>query len=101
MKFCLKNDKANDGLSVNLDCSTAQKPRYKALAGEREFDIQIISHLSETDSTHGKEMHTPDEIIKQRDFVVGRLKSGAPTQFDYCHFRDFDETPFDLIQARS
>ena len=48
-----------------------------ALAGEREFDIQIISHLSETDSTHGKEMHTPDEIIKQRDFVVGRLKSGA------------------------
>ena len=101
MKFCLDKVRANDGLSVNLDCSTAQKPRYKALAGEREFDIQIISHLSETDSTHGKEMHTPDEIIKQRDFVVGRLKSGAPTQFDYWQLRDFDETAIDLSQARA
>jgi hypothetical protein len=101
MKFCLKNDKANDGLSVNLDCSTAQSPRYKALAGEREFDIQIISHLSETDSTHGKEIHTPDEIIKQRDFVVGRLKSATPAQFDYWQLRDFDETAIDLSQARA
>jgi Trypsin-like peptidase domain len=101
MKFCLKNDKANDGLSVNLDCSTAQSPRYKALAGEREFDIQIISHLSETDSTRGKEIHTPDEIIKQRDFVVGRLKSATPAQFDYWQLRDFDETAIDLSQARA
>ena len=80
MKFCLENDKANDGLSVSLDCSMARRLRYKALAGEREFDVQIISHLTEMDSPHGKDTHTPDEIIKQRDFVVGKLKSSAPAR---------------------
>ena len=101
MKFCLENEKAKDGLSVNLDCSTAQRLRYKALAGEHEFDIQIISHLSEMDSTHGKDQHTPDEIIKQRDFVVGKLKSKAPVHFDYWQLRDFDENAIDLSQARA
>ena len=101
MKFCLENDKANDGLSVSLDCSTARGLRYKALAGEREFDVQIISHLTEMDSTHGKDMHTPDEIIKQRDFVVGRLKSSAPARFDYWQLSDFNESAIDLNQARA
>jgi len=32
------------------------------------------------DSPHGKDTHTPDEIIKQRDFVVGKLKSSAPAR---------------------
>jgi hypothetical protein len=63
MKFCLENHKANDGLSVSLARSMARRLRYKALAGEREFDVQIISHLTEMDSTHGKDTHTPDEII--------------------------------------
>ena len=71
MKFCLDKVRANHGLSVNLDCSTAQKPRYKALAGEREFDIQIISHLSETDSTHGKEMHTMKSLSSATSSSAG------------------------------
>jgi len=91
MKFCLEGDKETDGLAVNVDCSSGRDGvRYRALNGDREFDIQVVSHLNEADSTSGKETHTPDEIIKQRDFVVGKLKGGPGVPFPYWQLRDFD-----------
>jgi len=101
-KFCLESYKGNSGLSVSVDCSTARDGiRYKALNGDREFEIQIISYLKETDSTQGKDIHTPDEIIKQRDFVVGKLKSPATATFSYWPLRDFDESTFDMNEPRA
>jgi len=101
MKFCLAKHKADYGLSVNLDCSADTRARYRARAAGREFDIEIVSHLSEMESTRGKDSHTPDEIIKQRDFVVGRLRGAAPARFDYWRTRDFDESAIDLKQPRA
>lgn len=98
MKFCLAQNKAADGLAVRLDCALGAGARYKALAAGREFDIEVVSHLSEMESTRGKDAHTPDEIIKQRDFVVGRLKGAAPARFNYWRARDFDESAIDLKQ---
>lgn len=91
MKFCLEGDKETDGLAVNVDCSSGRDGvRYRALNGDREFDIQVVSHLNEADSTSGKDTHTPDEIIKQRDFVVGKLKGGPGVPFPYWQLTDFD-----------
>lgn len=101
MKFCLAQHRADDGLSVNLDCSSGSRARYKALAAGHEFDIEVVSHLSEDASTRGKDAHTPDEIIKQRDFVVGRLKGAAPGSFAHWRARDFDENVIDLNQPRA
>jgi hypothetical protein len=84
MKSCLANDRETSPLSVGVDCSGGSKAiRYKAVNADREFDIEIISHLNELDSTSGKDHHTPDEIIKQKNFVIGRLKHGAQDSFDY------------------
>jgi S1-C subfamily serine protease len=91
MKFCLETHKETDGLAVNVDCSDGRDGiRYRALNGDREFEIQVVSHLNEADSTNGKDKHTPDEIIKQRDFVVGKLKGANGGAFPYWKLRDFD-----------
>jgi hypothetical protein len=52
--------------------------------------------LFEADSTNGKETHTPDEIIKQRDFVVGKLKTDATKSFSFWRLKDFDQTVIDV-----
>jgi len=96
MKHCLASERENSGLSVKVDCSTARPGvRYVAINEGREFPIEVISYLKEMDSTSGKEKHTPDDIIKQRDFVVGKLKSDG-VMFSFWHVRDFDETAIDI-----
>jgi S1-C subfamily serine protease len=102
MKFCLENEKGENGLSVNVDCSTAHDGmKYVAVNGDREFEIQVISHLNEADSTSGKDIHTPDEIIKHRDFIIGKLKANEGHPFTYWQLRDFDENLINVGAARA
>ena len=96
MKYCLQSQKQTSGFAVAVDCSVAEpqsfplgRLRYKAENGDHEFDIQILSYLKEEDATAGKDFHTPDEIIKHRDFVVGRLTAEADRRFSYWEMRDF------------
>jgi len=97
MKYCLQAQKGNSGLSVRIDCSTARPAvRYVAENDGREFQIDIISYLKEADSTNGKERHTPDEIIKQRDFVIGKLKTETTSSFSFWKLRDFDQASIDV-----
>jgi hypothetical protein len=97
MKHCLAAQRETNGLSVRVDCSTARPDvRYVAVNNDKEFPIEILSHLKEADSTNGKEIHTPDEIIKQRDFVVGKLRTEAPRTFAFWRLRDFDPTSVDV-----
>jgi len=97
MKYCLESQKETSRFSVSVDCSTAHpRMRYKAQNDNKEFEIQILSHLKEKDSTNGKNIHTPNEIIKQRDFVIGRLKAGTEMRFSHWELRDFEEGTISL-----
>jgi Trypsin-like peptidase domain len=90
MQYCLLNQKRLSRFAESTDCSTAHpRVRYKAHNQNSEFDVEIISHLREEDSTNGKSFHTPDEIIKQRDFVIGKLKAQPGTRFAYWQLSDF------------
>ena len=51
------------------------------------------------ESTRGKETHTPDEIMTQKDFVIGKLKSDKTT-FLYWRVRDFEDGTVDADGAR-
>jgi hypothetical protein len=96
MKYCLEAQRQSSGLSVKVDCSTARPNlRYIAQNDDREFEIEITSHLREADSTNGKGKHTPDEIIKQRDFVIAKLKTDGAARFSYWQVRDFDQKRID------
>lgn len=96
MKHCLTGQRESSGLSVKVDCSTTRpNVRYVAINEGREFPVEVISHLKEVESTSGKENHTPDEIIKQRDFVIGKLKTDT-TKFSYWRLRDFDHGAIDV-----
>ncbi len=58
MKFCLESQKEKSRFSASVDCSAGPSAiRYKAENGDREFEVQIISHLKEVDSTNGKDIH--------------------------------------------
>lgn len=97
MKFCLGDQKEISRFSSGVDCSTTRPGiRYKAENGGREFEIQILSHLKEAESTKGKDIHTPDEIIKQKDFVIGKLKADSAIHFAHWQLRDFDENGVNL-----
>src|SRR5205814_8320850 len=101
MKFCLESQKEKSRFSASVDCSAGPSAiRYKAENGDREFEVQIISHLKEVDSTNGKDIHTPDEIIKHRDFVVGKLKSDGAIRFSHWDLRDFEENKINQIPVR-
>ncbi len=90
MKYCLQSHRQTSGFSVNVDCSSANgRVRYKAQNGDDEYDIEVLSHLTEEDSTNGKDHHSPDEIIKNRDFVIGKLKGQPMQRFPYWPVRDF------------
>jgi Trypsin-like peptidase domain len=97
MKHCLENQKEKASFSGGLNCS-AEHPvlRYKALNGNQEFEIEIISHLKERDSISRTSSQTPDETIKQRDFVIGKLKADPKAVFRYWPIRDFREGTIDL-----
>jgi hypothetical protein len=92
MKYCLATRRETSGLSVPVDCSrTRPEFRYIAENEEREFEIEVTSYLREADSTNGKEKHTPDEILKHKDFVIARLKTSGRERFSYWRLRDFDQ----------
>jgi len=97
MKYCLENQKGRSRLSTGINCS-AQHPalRYKAQNGEAEYEIEVISSLKEQDSINGKSTQTPDETIKHRDFVIGRLKAEPQARFPYWQVRDFKEGTINL-----
>lgn len=102
MKYCLLGHKEVSRFSKSIDCSAAQlRLRYKASNSDREFDVEIISHLSEADSTNGKSIHTPDEIIKQRDFVIGKLKAPSGIRFSYWQLADFKQGAVSLSNPRA
>ena len=102
MKYCLQAQRDTSGLDVRIDCSIVHpRLRYIAINDGKEFEIQIISYLNEADSTKGKESHAPDEIIKQRDFVICKLKTDAAAPFPYWNLRDFDEGSIDLKNPRA
>src|SRR5262245_18178513 len=92
MRYCLLGQTEVNRFAGSVDCSSAEahpRVRYKAQNGDQEFQIEILSHLSEADSTNGKNVHTPDEIIKQRDFVIGKLRTQPSTRFSHWELPDF------------
>ena len=97
MKYCLAAQRDHSGLSVQIDCSSHADLRYVAVNNGQEFPIEIIAHLTESQSTNGKETHSPDEILKQRDFVVGKIKAEPSHTFNFWRLRDFDQTSIDVI----
>jgi hypothetical protein len=102
MRYCLLGQREVNRFAESVDCSIAQpRVRYKALNGDREFEIQILSHLTEQDSTNGKTIHTPDEIIKQRDFVIGKLKTQPGTRLSYWELPDFEQGTVSLSNPRA
>jgi hypothetical protein len=102
MQYCLLSQKEISRFSKSVDCSNAQsRVRYIAQNGGRKFEINVLSHLTEQESTNGKDVHTPDEIIKQRDFVIGRLKAQPGTQFSYWHLPDFKQGIISLSNPRA
>jgi hypothetical protein len=102
MKYCLLGQREMNRFAERVDCSTAQpRVRYSALNGDREYPIEILSHLSEADSTNGKSVHTPDEIIKHRDFVIGKLRTQPDTRFSYWQLPDFKPDTISLRAPRA
>lgn len=96
MKYCLLKKKGAASFSDPVACSN-QSPqiRYKALNRGQLLDIEIISHLREQDSVDSKATQTPDETIKQRDFVIGKLRT-TRTNFAHWQVKDFREGVIDL-----
>lgn len=102
MEYCLLGQRQVNRFAESVDCSTAQpRVRYSAVNGDREYQIEILSHLSEADSTNGKNVHTPDEIIKQRDFVIGKLRTQSDTRFSYWQLPDFKPDTISLRDPRA
>ena len=102
MKYCLEAQKETSRFADLSDCSESRRRmRYLAQNSDREYEIEVLSHLNETDSTHGKSSHSPDEIIKQRDFVIARLKAGPTESFPYWPLKDFAQGKIDLGRPRA
>lgn len=102
MQYCLINRKEKPRFSESVDCSTEHPVlRYKARNSLGEFEIEIRSHLRKKDSINGKDAQTPDEIIKHRDFVIGKLKAGAQTRFAYWKIRDFKAGAVNLAEPNT
>ncbi|MGH7766521.1 MAG: trypsin-like peptidase domain-containing protein [Candidatus Binatia bacterium] len=97
MTYCLKNNQSKSGFSVSVDCSTEHPMlQYRAKNQDREFEIELISHLTREESIKS-EVQTPDDTIKRRDFVIGRLKSARPgVGFPHWELRDFQKGMIDL-----
>jgi hypothetical protein len=102
MKYCLEASKETGRFATISDCSESRpRMRYLAQNGDREYEIAVLSHLNETDSTNGKSSHSPDEIIKQRDFVIARLKAAPTARFPYWQLKDFAQGKIDLVRPRA
>jgi hypothetical protein len=99
MKYCLKNTPSKSGFSVAIDCSTEHPAlQYRAINRDREFEIELVSHLTREESIKG-DVQTPDDTIKRRDFVIGRLKSAPPgVKFPHWDLEDFHRGMIDLAR---
>ncbi len=96
MKYCVKDRKNQAHFSMPVACSAAnRKLQYKAENGGSEFDIQLISFLSRKEATSGGEFQTPDQIIKHRDFVIGKIQAPSGTRFPFWKLTDFREGTVD------
>src|SRR5262245_15910078 len=102
MKYCLQGQRGVTGFSVDRDCSPDHsRVRYRAQNNGREFGVKIVSHLTEMDSTSSKQFYSPDETIKQRDFIIGKLKAAPETHFLHWSLRDFAAGRIDVKNPRA
>ena len=102
MTYCLEGRRESSSFDDRIDCSAAHpRARYVAQNRDREYEIEVLSHLNEIDSTSGKTSQTPDEIIKQRDFVIARLKADPTVRFPYWQLKDFKQGNIDLRRPRA
>lgn len=98
MKYCLNNHQTTAGFSVAVNCTTEHPVlRYRAQNRKNEeFEVEVISHLTREESVKG-DVQTPDDTIKRRDFVIGRLKSArAGAGFSHWNLADFRRGAIDL-----
>ena len=97
MKYCLEKERASAQFAAGVDCSVEHPIlHYRARNGSQEFEFEIVSYLKEKDSTNGKDSQSPDDTIKHRDFVIGRLKTGSTARFPYWEVRDFKKDAINL-----
>ncbi|HWP59843.1 MAG TPA: serine protease [Candidatus Acidoferrales bacterium] len=102
VKYCLEKQKEISGFASPVDCSAAHPIfRYKAVSGNIESGFEVLSYLRERDSLSGKGAQTPDDTIKHRDFVVGRLKAGPHARFEWWPVKDFDPAAIDLSDPQA
>jgi len=102
MTYCLESRKDNEGFADRIGCSVVRpNVRYVAQNGGREFEVEVLSYLDQNASTSGKPSHSPDEIIKQRDFVIARLKAAPAIRFPYWELKDFARGRIDLGRPRA
>jgi hypothetical protein len=96
MKYCLQNRRAVVSFAEPVPCSGEDSQiRYKAVNRDQVFEIEIVSHLREQDSVNSKNTQTPDDTIKRRDFVIGKLRT-ARQNFSHWQIKDFGEGSIDL-----
>ena len=96
MKYCLQTKKAAVSFADPVSCSGPQPQlRYKASNRGQFFEIDVISHLREQDSVDTKATQSPDDTIKQRDFVIGKLRTSR-TNLAHWKIKDFSEGTIDL-----
>jgi S1-C subfamily serine protease len=100
MKYCLQNKRSSASFGEPVPCSVHPQVRYKAVNGGQTFDIDVISHLREQDSVDDKSSQTPDETLKRRDFVIGKLRTHG-RNFSHWRVRDFGEGVIDLQRPRA
>ena len=102
MKYCLEKERASARFAAGVDCSVEHPVlHYRARNGSQEFEFEIVSYLKEQDSINGKERQSPDDTIKHRDFVIGRLKTGSSARFPYWEVRDFKRGTINLSDPRA
>lgn len=101
MKYCLEASRSDAGFSVAIDCSREHpKVQYIAQNNGREFEIEVVSHLRREESTLSG-LQSPDDAIKLRDFVVGRLKIPPGARVPYWPLRDFKNGTIDLTRPHA
>jgi trypsin-like peptidase len=101
MKYCLGNRETESAFAVAVDCSSGH-PGLQYIAQNRggEFEIELISHLKGEESIKD-DVQTPDETIKLRDFVIGRLKFAPGGRFPHWQLKDFKTDMVDLARPRA
>jgi hypothetical protein len=98
MKYCLGHREAEAGFAVAVDCSSGPSGiQYIAQNRGGEFEIELISHLKGEESVNA-DVQTPDETIKLRDFVIGRLKFAPGGRFPHWQLKDFKTDVIDLAR---